>query len=677
MGYTHTFIDQMRHLYKWQGRGTALGNDGYRLNRYHGVTCFSINDQASSYRAQNLDSGFPEPWRNLFHSKARSGTQDQVVVIQNWWEEFSDTVRAAAYDRNLRWAANKPWIRVVTPDQIANGEIDINRDNSGDSWYVIERGSPSLPKVAQDWLDHATQENYDNWYLGQAGREEGLSNRIFNIRPGTPLPANRAFGMQTLADGKLADLSWSAVSGLTGGGSPRFLARATAHTATLLTAFHDQQNNDLSKYSTGAYTNPDTDSNSLSALAARSQSQMRFAAVYAAVQAWSAAPPATAVAAQQDVDLDGENEFILKNDRVFALFETLGGRMTAAWARDPNNGTVRQIVGNFLAYSDRDTEEEGTGNHDGAGGTGARRTSAFKDWYAVGPNAGYVNTLYTVSASGSNGWTFASPDGKITKTVSLETGSPSLHAAYQLGGNATSLYVRFGLSPDLEELLVSGQTTLVSPPAAGGVKSVSTANATATLRCGMSTVVNTAAIDKSPSATVPFAPDTVNMRNQAQVEQVELQGTATAFAFDLDLTAIAADADNDGLPDAWENQYGLSTSDNGSANPNNGPNGDPDGDGLANRTEWLVGLNPALADSRFYPQLKATPQSDGSVVLEFPTIPGRIYQVWRSDSMTSWTPHGAPVNTTGQAANPAYQTSDPAPGGTQQRRFYKLGISAP
>ncbi|MGA0845747.1 MAG: hypothetical protein ACO3RV_04335, partial [Luteolibacter sp.] len=71
MGFSHTFIDQMRHLYKWQGRNAALSDDGYRLNRYHGVTSFVINDRASSYRFQNLDGGFPNPWRNLFMRRAR------------------------------------------------------------------------------------------------------------------------------------------------------------------------------------------------------------------------------------------------------------------------------------------------------------------------------------------------------------------------------------------------------------------------------------------------------------------------------------------------------------------------------------------------------------------------------------------------------------------------------
>ena len=44
MGYNYTFVDQMRHLWKWQGRAAAISDDGYRINRYHGVNCFMIND---------------------------------------------------------------------------------------------------------------------------------------------------------------------------------------------------------------------------------------------------------------------------------------------------------------------------------------------------------------------------------------------------------------------------------------------------------------------------------------------------------------------------------------------------------------------------------------------------------------------------------------------------------
>lgn len=690
MGYQYSFIDQMRHLFKWQGRNVALSDDGYRLNRYHGVTNFVINDQASSYRFQNLDHGFPGPWRNLFHRKARSGIQDQLIIIQNWWEEFSNADRAAAYDRNLRWAANKPWIQIVTPEEIVNSEVDINRDGVGDVWSVIERGSPTLPKVAQDWVDYSTQENYDNWYLGQPGREEGLGPKVFNIRPGVPLPASMNFGMQTLADGKLADRSWSAVSGLGNSGfaeSARLLARGTVHAATTLTAFHSQQNTDLTKYSTGAYTNPDTGFEGLSPLAARSQSQMRFAAIYAAVEAWSIDFPTVAEAVVMDVDLDGENEYILKNDRIFAVFEALGGRMTASWTRDVTDGKVYQVSGNFLAYHDSDTEEEGTTNQNGVGGTGAHRTSGFKDWFAVGPNSGYVNSLYTVTPTGSNGWTFTSPDGKISKSISLGNLSHRIRADYLIAADVNSLFIRFGLSPHLENLLTSGQSGLQSPPALNGMKSVSNhggpRRVTTAIRYsgeGLSgAIVNENAVDDARNANIPFIADTVKMRNQAQTEQVEVQGTGGTFSFDLEITTGEGelDSDRDGLPDDWENEYDLSVTDDGFVDPNNGSNGDPDGDGVLNLHEWLAGLNPKQMDATNFPRLKINREEDGSVRLEFPTLPNRRYRIWHSDSLSNWNPLLPDTDTRGLSSNPGFERFDPAPAADLPKRFYRLEIAPP
>jgi len=688
MGYGYTFIDQMRHLFRWQGRNTALSDDGYRLNRYHGVNSFVINDQAGSYRYQNLDNGFPGPWRNLVLRKARSGTQDQVLVIQNFWEEFGKFENAAAYDKNLRWAANHPWINIVTPEQIVDQQIDINRDGVGDAWTAIDRGAPTLPKVSQDYIDHATQENYDNWYLGQSGREEGLLDKRFSIRTGVQLPAGKAYGMQTLGDGKLADVSWNAVAALNGGAgtsSPMFLARATAHTSTLLTAFHNQQNNDLTKYSTGVYTSPDTDYNQLSPLSTRSQSQIRFAAIYSAVQAWAAAPPAAAVAQTVDVDLDGEPEYILKNSRTFAVFEALGGRMTAAWVRTPGTGIVYQVVGNFLSYNDKETEEEGTANDDGIGNTGARRTSAFKDWFAAGPNTNYVNSLYTVAASGANGWTFTTADGKIAKTVSLGDGIGKLTANYQLTGGVTKLFVRFGLSPNLEDLVVNGQANLVSAAPSAGRKAIrntgpahSVGAAIVTTGTGLSgATVNAAAIDASPTAGIPFLPDTIQMRNQAQTEQVELEGTGS-FSFALELDSSVADGDMDTLPDDWETANLLSTSDDGSVNIDNGPNGDPDKDGVSNYREWLFGMNPRLSDADKLPTIKLRRLVDGSVEVEFATIPNRLYRIWHSATLgisDPWTELSPALDTSGLAADPAYLRIDPSPSANQPKRFYRLEIA--
>ena len=58
------------------------------------------------------------------------------------------------------------------------------------------------------------------------------------------------------------------------------------------------------------------------------------------------------------------------------------------------------------------------------------------------------------------------------------------------------------------------------------------------------------------------------------------------------------DLDNDFLPDAWEEQYGLNSSDNGYLDlAREGERGDYDHDGLTNRAEYLAGTNPADSDT--------------------------------------------------------------------------------
>jgi glycosidase len=685
-GYTFSFIDQMRHIWKWYGRDTALSDDGYRINTINGLKCFVINDQASQYRYRTADNGLSMPMRMLLHRKARSGTQDQVVILYHDWSEFTSTTQAAAYDTNLRWAANHPWVQIVTPQQIAANQVDINRDGTGDSWFAINRGNGSLARVAHDWVDHATQENYDNWFNGQPGREEGLRDKVFDIRTGVALPY--AFGTQALNDNLLADRVWDSLSLMHGSHSVLgTLARGTMHSGMYLTAFHNQLNGDTSKYSTGAYVSADTDNNTLQQSAAASQARARGAAMLSYVNAWHASPPSEASTQTVDVDLDGENEYVLKNRTVFAVFERTGGRCVAAWCRNHTANKVFQVIGNLWSLPDSTTEEEGMFNDNGSAIL-ARRTSAFKDWYAIGPNtAGYVNDLYTVTAAGiGTGWTLTSSDGKISKTITLE--NSSLKAAYLLTGNITKLYLRHGLSPHLLDLYLNGQGNLSSLNAtATGVTLTNSADAASPVTAELvlsggsygGVVYNPTATDQGAT----FLPDTYAMLNQAQTRQVELESTATSFSFGLDLSSgpPSPDMDGDNLPDLWENANGLSSGSNAGAD---GAAGDPDGDGITNMGEYLVGLNPQSKDEHLFPKLTILPTAGSSYTLDFPTLGERRYKLWYSHDMDSWLQVGADILTTGESANPHRQVLDNGtPAGTtshpstQQRRFYKLEISLP
>ena len=670
MGFSHTFIDQMRHFWKWQGRMAALSNDGYRLNRYHGVNCFLINEQASNYRYSNDNHGLPMALRRLYHRKARSATQDQVIVLYHHWDELQDWDNAAAYDASLRWVANKTWIQLVTPQQIANGEIDIDRDAQGDNWHAIDRGSPTLPTVSHDWLQHASGDDFSNWYNGLPGVEEGLRDKVFESRPDKAIP--HAFGTQGAGDGKLADLTWKAVETIQKDDSPlQRLARGTVHAAMQLTAFHNQANNDLTKYSTGDYVWPDIDSQALSAFSKNLQSQARFAAIYQHVADWADDPPQQASSLALDVDLDGEDEYLLRNNRIFAVCEALGGRLVAAWVREPSNAAVHQVIGNFLSYSNSETEVEGRGS----------RTSAFKDWWAAGPDTDYVNALYTASETQGAAWTFTSPDGHIRKTLTIKDSATEIHAEYTLGAVIDRLYVRFGLSPNLEDLLINGQAHLSGLKDDGSRTELQNATFSETVTTairynGEGLSGAKANLDAGEKVTDIFEPDTLPMRNQAQTHQVEVESTANTFTIALEMFSGNNDSDADGLPDAWENENGLAFDDDGTTNPENGPNGDPDGDGVNNLNEFLLGLNPGQGDAHTRPGISLHSNEDGTFKLSYPIITNRLYRLyWSPNLVDGWTPYQGILDTTGTSSSKDIQHDIDA--NSSLRSFFKLDISLP
>jgi glycosidase len=684
MGFTHTVVDQMRHYFKWFGRTSALGEAGYRINDVNNVKLFPIHDFASTFRFQNHDSGLNFPLRELLSRRARSGSQDQVLSLLSDWNDFRSGINADAYDLNLRWLANRPWIEIVTLEDVANGNVDLSQpaDGNGDTWGTVDRGTEiSLETTAKDFIDHATQGNYDNWYFGQPGREEGLANKIFDIRSGVPLP--KAFG-QVGFDG-IADDVWTAVASI---GDPASgtaqLARTTAHAAMFVTAFHEQQNSDLSKFSTGDYIYPDTDFNNLAEFSQLAQSQMRFAALYNRVDLWADNPPATAEAFAQDVDLDGELEYLLYNTTTFAVFEVIGGRCVAAFVRNPETGEVHQLIGTQAAYAGSVTEAEGTANVDN-GAVGAKRTSAFKDWFADGSGGGtseYVNVVYGVitSASGT-GWTFTAPGGHIVKTITLPDDAPTLEAAYSLSGDVNKLFVRHGLSPDLWNLIARGQYDL--DPL---VFDVSTRQLRLLNRRNGRPVGLIAGYDSHSSyvgSAVDDAPgitewDARNMRNQALVEQVELSNLdgATSFTLSLSLETDASDSDSDGLPNWWERDQSLNPDDGTGIH---GTDGNDDGDAFTNLEEYVLGLNTGVAEFDGLPRGTIAPTESGGFTVTFPVLAGRTYRVWYSGDLSgTWQPAGAAFfvaqGSDAHVFTDNGTTTTPAPDAVDAR-FYRIEIS--
>lgn len=689
-GFNYTFIDQMRHVTKWFGRTSALGSDGYRLNQINGTNAIVINDGISAQLFNNDDNGLPSILRQLLSRKARDGQQDQVITFVNQWEDFGTKSKADAYDKNIRWLASHPWVQIVTPDHIASKQVTYNGEPSDDRgrWGAVGRGTGlALNNVAKDYIDHATEENYDNWYNGSS-LEESLRDKVFSIRSNVPVPDK--YG--TVGVNGVANASWLAVGSIAPGASSDgilSLARATLHASVFETAFHNQVNNDLSKYSTGAYIYPDITQQPLAGFANIAQSQSREAAVYSRVNAWSTAAARGDYAARSaieetDVDLDGETEYLIYNDRLFALFERSGGRMTAAWLRDVDNGHVSQVVGNPASYAGSETEDEGDGNFTGTA-VRAFRTSAFKDWFAKtsADPAGtfkYVNSVYTAApAAAGSGWTFTSPTGVIVKTITLEPGKSRLLANYTTSG-VSQLFVRFGLSPNLIDLLVSGQKHLGSLLSGNGDVNLFNTAPDRTVRAylryagtGLSGATYNAAANDSDANQL----DTLPMRNQAQTQQVELQSAgAMSFALGFETgAAITYDSDGDGLPDWWMQKYFGHTTP--TASDLSRADDDADHDGITNLQEYIFGSNPTAPDAAGG-GLKIVRTSSTTVSLQFPTLRDRVYHVLYSNSLAGgiWQQAGSDIAGTGGQVTYVDDGRDTqtAPA-TGQQRFYKLQVS--
>jgi hypothetical protein len=690
MGYTYTFADQGRHLLKWFGRTSALSTDGYRINSVNGMNIIPIHDGTSEYLNQVKDEGASEPVRELLSRRARSSTQDQVVVLWRDMGDFSDDTKASSYDANVRWLGSRPWIRVVTASDIVEGRVSyIGLDGNtytawgsetqndyidGDGKLVDKDGNGfldstrTLTQTAKDWIDHATGENYNNWYFG-SGREEGLSNQTFG--------GNTNFGKIGTAGG-YTDSIWSAMVNTNFSAGFGTLAKTAFQAAMLQTAFHNTTNNDLSKFSTGEYIYPDTDTGqTLASFARQSHAQARYDGIFVRVQQWNASANATTCTAESaDVDWDSSSEFLLYSNRIFALFEAKGGRMTAAWMRDPITKKLWQVAGNFASFSGTETEDEGATNFlTGTTTVSAYRTSGFKDWWTAtssgngtitnGANTN-VNAVYNVTpAAAGTGWTFSS--GNVTKTVILPSAnSEKLVATYTLSGATNKAYVRFGLSPNLLDMMVNGQKNLANEATfdVSGHRRLNLVNnnGTDTVRAWIEAPqINNSASDIDGSSFT-----TVLRRNQAQTNQVEVELAGTGphvvtLGFDLgtDITNNP-DSDTDGLPDAWEITNFTNLDQTGS--------GDFDHDGLTNLQEYIFGSNPTNASSG-QPLTSIAPTS-GGFVFSFPTISGRIYQPQVSTNLATWSALGSPITGDGTTKSATDLTVAP-------RRFYRLTISLP
>jgi hypothetical protein len=172
---------------------------------------------------------------------------------------------------------------------------------------------------------------------------------------------------------------------------------------------------------------------------------IKNANVYAEGARWAGGLYASPTGAYlSDIDNDGNNELVMYNDRVMAVFESIGGRCAWLFAKGSDyNYSVVGIDNAYWAETDGDYNDV---NHVAA--LSDVGNNYQHDFYGMNVDVGSGNTVRaTFTHSG------------VTKTVSLTLGQPYLDCVYRVG--ARTEYIKSGWSPDMVDLLYNAQMSRV------------------------------------------------------------------------------------------------------------------------------------------------------------------------------------------------------------------------
>jgi hypothetical protein len=209
----------------------------------------------------------------------------------------------------------------------------------------------------------------------------------------------------------------------------------------------------------------------------------------------------------------------------------------------------------------------------------------------------------------------------MSKTIVLTSATQGeLAASYTLSG-PSKLFVRFGLSPNLLDLMLRGHEGLTTEVVEAGTRaSVANTSGSEVVRAWVEAPqFNASAIDTTAVTTVP-------RRNQAQTHQVEVELTGAGphlitLGFDDGSDAPTV---TDGIPDTWWEANRIPANERLAA-------ADRDGDGLNNLQEYVLVTDPNVAGSTWRASLE---QGGEGFQISFPTADGRIYTVKSCDNLS-------------------------------------------
>ncbi len=577
-GYEATYIDEVTHLHWWFYPGDAWSgaNGGFDAPRHHkihlinGVYCFVINDREDQAKFGPHDGGMALDTRFTLVDKASQADQAQLTLIFDDWEALAgksfDPAQGISiennnqwqYQQTIRWAANHPWIEMVNLKDVLDRAVNPGNPEYDASWVIDHGYLYNLSIQTYEWLKHAAEDSYHYWYYNENAGFTGNEQDFFELVPvltgaqgdyhqrfpGSEPWDDASANSKDLASGsvflpsgkKHGDLNspgtlmrdaWDLIDAAPAG-ALRTLAELAYVTLIYETAWHEEDYGATHHYQGTNFGNPwpvpDPTWDGVNTWALRLQNHVRSVGFLTEAASWAedvhagSIGPVTQVAAL-DLDQDGQDEYVIYNNRAFAVFERWGGRLVHGFAVDDVGNDAWQVLGSPVANPSEPGEEERTG-------TAANRCSTFKDM-----STSYVDAEYSVSL-GDDYLEFTSPDSKIVKRITLPDGGASLKAAYT-NTTGSDHYVRVGASPNVYDLVLHGRDNLTTSQTGDYYEVANTQGGLVRVHFG------TASLNASP------ADAGYENRELALTEQIEVFGGGS-FAFGVQIGQGMFDDDVDG-----------------------------------------------------------------------------------------------------------------------------------
>jgi PKD repeat protein len=407
------------------------------------------------------DGGLHLWWRRVLADMAVDPDQERYFTIGTdlgltpWL--FGDSA-----NRSLRWVAAHPWIEVTTlGDIVGRGWTPVEHGDLG-----IAPGSPMERFPMPDDLHYNAYfwQFYDGGVadghspLISAGEDiEPYADYVPYMRDGSRIPTGMRMGnattpgtvvyetlsgLRTMPDNAIGDLAWLSYL--------RCVGEQALHSRTL--------------YAGGQPAGDDIGGRYLHPTARLRANDMRQVGKLVAGARWAEGAaagtmPSAARARAVDLDLDGENEYVLEDDRTMLIIENDGGRVEYAFAYDLSTGPV-QLVG--PVYQHPSWMDLGYSYEDGETAYRVTAKASPDAWDAAFQDRGREWALYDATIDGRN-ITLKSRDGAVTKVLSLD--GAYLRARYAAVG-PDDVEIGFGLPTSVGNMYMQGWAGRIAP--AGG-----------------------------------------------------------------------------------------------------------------------------------------------------------------------------------------------------------------